>query len=73
MTAAVGVVLDQETNTQKIFGGKPVKAGMHTGRAFHNDDITTLTVSRDRTLVATGQVGSRPVLIVWNSVDLTPV
>ena len=73
MTAAVGIMLDQETNTQKIFGGKEVKAGMHTGRAFHNDDITTLTVSRDRSLVATGQVGSRPVLIVWNSVDLSPV
>ncbi len=44
-----------------------MKPGMHTGRQFHNDDITTLTMSRDRKLVATGQVGSKPVLIVWNS------
>ena len=73
MTAAVGIILDQESNTQKIFGGKAVKPGMHSGRQYHNDDITTLTISRDRTLVATGQVGSRPVLIIWNAVDCTPV
>ena len=46
---------------------------MHSGKKYHNDDITCLNISRDRTLVATGQVGSRPSIIVWNCVECEPV
>ena len=39
----------------------------HTQRFFqnHDDDIKCLTISQDRTLVATGQVGRTPVVCVW--------
>lgn len=46
---------------------------MHSGTKYHNDDITCLNISRDRTLIASGQVGSKPSIIVWNCVDLEPV
>ena len=66
MAAAVGVVLDPASNTQQFFGGQAVAAGQHSGRQCHTDDILCLAISRDRSLVATGQVGSRPALIVWS-------
>ena len=50
-TAAVGVVLDIKTNTQKFC-------------IEHTDDITCLDVYED--LVVTGQVGAKPSVIVWN-------
>ena len=39
---------------------------MHSGKQYHNDDILCLDISQDRSLIATGQVGSKPALIVWN-------
>lgn len=42
-TAAVGIVLDIRTKRQKFFCG-------------HTDDITSLSISSDRNVVATGQV-----------------
>jgi WD40 repeat protein len=51
-TAALGVVLNKKTNTQKFF-------------TDHYDDVTCL-VSFD-TLIATGQVGKRPLISIWDS------
>lgn len=62
MTAALGVVLDKQTNTQKFFGGKEIK-----DTTSHNDDITALAVSPDRKIVATGQVGKNPIICIWNA------
>ena len=70
MTAAVGVILDTQNNTQKFFGGKPAET-VHKSKAAdfdqHCDDILCLAISRDRSLVATGQVGSAPVIFIWSA------
>eukprot|EP00736_Rhodelphis_marinus_P001305 Rmarinus@m.21730 len=51
-TAAVGIVYNKAEHTQRFFFG-------------HNDDITCLAISPDRRLVASGQVGKRPYVCVW--------
>lgn len=70
MTAALGVILDQNSNTQTFFGGGQVdmKAKNRSDDALcHTDDITSITISSDRTLAASGQVGSAPVAFVWDA------
>jgi microtubule-associated protein-like 6 len=52
--AALGIVLDLETNTQTFFDK-------------HEDDITAIDLSPDRTTVATGELGAKPNLFVWNA------
>lgn len=70
MTAAVGVILDQSTNTQKYFGGGQVDLrakNVSNDNDSHTDDITALTISSDRNFAATGQVGSAPVAFLWDA------
>lgn len=62
MTAALGVVLDKTKNTQQFFGGGDTKSA-----SAHNDDITALAISPDRTMVATGQVGKTPIICIWSA------
>jgi len=62
ITAALGVVLDKQSNTQRFFGGGNIK-----DTRTHNDDIMALAISPDRKIVATGQVGKNPIICVWNS------
>lgn len=50
-TAAVGVILNQKDNTQKFF-------------IEHTDDITCLDVYGN--LVATGQIGAKPLVCIWD-------
>jgi len=70
MTAALGIVLNQNTNTQKFFGGQPAETA-HKSKANnmtqHTDDILALAISNDRKTVVTGQVGSAPVLFTWDA------
>jgi hypothetical protein len=57
MTAALGVILDQGSNTQKFFGGGPVDMrakNVSSDENSHTDDITALTISSDRRFAATG-------------------
>ena len=65
MAAAVGIVLDTEANTQKIFG-----SGEKKTTQGHIDDITALTVNSAKTHVATGEVGKNPKIIVWTASDV---
>ena len=37
------------------------------GEFGHSDDITSLDVSSDKTLVATGSVGQKPMVFVWDA------
>jgi hypothetical protein len=62
MAAAVGIVLNTGSNEQKFFGAGNVKEAHG-----HSDDITALAIHPDRTLVATGEVGKNPKIIVWNT------
>lgn len=59
-TAAVGVVLNQETNTQKHF-------------LQHTDDITAFDVSPDGKTAVTGEVGKTPAIHVWDTNTLEPL
>ena len=71
MTAALGVILDQSSNTQKFFGGGQVQntaKNVANDELSHTDDITALSMSADRKWVCSGQVGSAPSAFVWNSV-----
>ncbi|CAK72848.1 unnamed protein product (macronuclear) [Paramecium tetraurelia] len=56
-TAAVAIVLDpncdSNSNTQKIFN-------------YHNDDVISLDVSSDQLKVATSQLGTNPIIYVWD-------
>ena len=53
-TAAVGIVYNDEENKQKFF-------------LRHTDDIQCLTMHHDYDTVATGQVGSEPIVYIWSA------
>ena len=63
--AALGVILDPATNTQKFFGGGESKSRSEQ----HDDDILCLSVSPNKDYVATGQVGPSPKLYIWSAAD----
>ncbi len=70
MTAALGIILDQSSNTQKFFGGGQVSntaKNVANDENAHTDDITAITISSDRNWAASGQVGSAPAAFVWNA------
>ena len=70
MTAALGVILDNGSKTQKFFGGGKVDNKGKTvanDQNHHTNDITALSISNDRSLVATGQLGSSPAAFVWDA------
>jgi hypothetical protein len=70
MVAALGIVLDQEKNEMKFFGGgetKMVLKAISDDSKFHMDDILSLDISTDRKIVATGQVGKAPSVHVWDA------
>ena len=57
MVAALGVVLDIESNTMKTFGGietKMVAKNEADESKCHMDDILSLDISTDRKVVVTG-------------------
>jgi len=69
MTACLGVILDQETNTQQFFGGgqvenksKQVANDLH----HHTNDIMSMNVNTNgsREWAVTGQVGKWPAVFV---------
>ena len=63
MLAALGIVLDYGSNTQKFFGGKSSK---EPKALQHDDDVLALALSPDRKLCATGQIGAIPKVFVWD-------
>uniref|UniRef100_A0A803SL06 EMAP like 6 n=1 Tax=Anolis carolinensis TaxID=28377 RepID=A0A803SL06_ANOCA len=58
--AGVGVVYNTREHSQKFFLG-------------HNDDIISLALHPDKTLVATGQVGKDPYICIWDSYNVQTV
>lgn len=53
-TAGVGIVLNTENNTQKHFLG-------------HIDDILCMAMHPNGRIVATGEIGPKPKICVWDS------
>lgn len=72
MTACLGVILDQETNTQTFFGGGKVdnqSKQVANDQNHHTNDIMSLNVNvnGDRCWAVSGQVGKSPPVFVWNT------
>ncbi len=70
MTAALGVILDKGSNTQKFFGGgRADNKSKQTAsdQNSHNNDVTAISISADRSFAASGQVGSSPVAFTWDA------
>jgi microtubule-associated protein-like 6 len=53
-TAAVGIVLNPGTNSQKFF-------------INHTDDIISFSANITGSIVATGEIGRNPLLYIWNT------
>lgn len=69
MTAALGVVLNHEANTQVFFGSGEADNERRNAKNnvnSHNDDVTALAMSQDRSVVVTGQRGPSPAVFVWD-------
>jgi len=57
MTAALGVILDPDTNTQKFFGGGEVDntaKNVANDRNHHTNDIMAIAMSSDRNTAISG-------------------
>lgn len=57
MVAALGIILDQDKNEMKVFGGtetQMVAKNVADDSKFHMDDILSLDISTDRKTVVTG-------------------
>lgn len=70
MTACLGVIHNKSDNTQTFFGGNEVDMveKVHAkDKNNHTDDITSLSISSDRTLACSGQRGSCPTIFVWSA------
>ncbi|GMH46698.1 hypothetical protein TrVE_jg371 [Triparma verrucosa] len=52
--AGLGIIFDPEAKTQKFVYG-------------HDDDITAMAMHPDGKIVATGQMGKKPTIVVWDS------
>jgi WD40 repeat protein len=71
MAAALGVVQDISNNTQKFFGGlekDKMQKKYENHWPVHQDDIADLSVCQgQRNIVATGEVGKKSTIHVWDS------
>lgn len=61
--ATIGVVLDKTKNSQKFLGsGQVTPQGVS-----HESEITSLALSFDKKLVATGESGKEPTICIWKT------
>lgn len=70
MTAALGVVLDHQSNTQVYFGGGEADNERRNAKNnvnSHNDDVTALAISPCRSFAVTGQRGPSPAIFAWDA------
>ena len=69
-TAALGVILNQDKNTQKFFGGGQTdKKSKQVARddMYHTNDITAMDMLTSRGVLSTGLNGSAPVAFTWDA------
>ena len=70
MTAALGVILDTNSNTQKFFGGGEVDStakNVANDTKHHTDDVMCVRLNPARDTAASGQVGSKPTIFTWDA------
>ena len=70
MVAAMGVMMDTNTNEQTFYGGKQTEMESKHENAdtpFHRDDILSIDISADRKTVVSGESGPTPAVHVWDA------
>ena len=70
MTAALGVILDHGSNTQKFFGGGEVEntaKNVAKDTNHHTDDVMCVAVNASRDTAVSGQVGASPTIFTWDA------
>jgi len=70
MTAALGVILDVQSNTQKFFGGGEVVStakNVANDMNHHTDDVMCVSLCPKRETAVSGQVGSSPTIFCWDA------
>ena len=70
MAACLGIVFDIKHNQQKIFGGGEIdlddpKSATHFNG--HTDEILCLELDDKRSMVASGQIGNKPYVFLWDA------
>ena len=64
-SASLGVLMTLSSNTQRYLGGGEVHvASGHLGK------ITALTIDRERSIIATGDIGSQPTICIWKFLEV---
>ena len=64
--SSLGIIQNLDDNTQTLFGGFP----LGENKECHDKDITAIAyLSRDVSMVATGQIGISPKILVWSPED----
>ena len=64
--SSLGIIQNLDDNTQTLFGGFP----LGQKKECHDKDITAIAyLKRDVSMVATGQAGINPKILVWSPVD----
>ena len=69
-TAALGVVLDTASNTQKFFGGGEVDCtakNVARDSKHHTDDVMSIALCSHKEKAVSGQVGSSPAIFIWDA------
>jgi microtubule-associated protein-like 6 len=65
-TSSLGIIQNLDDNTQTLFGGFP----LGENKECHDKDITAIAyLKKDVSMVATGQLGLNPKILVWSPVD----
>ena len=70
MTAALGVILDPQSNTQKFFGGGEVEntaKNVANDRDHHTDDVMCVRLNNNRDTAVSGQTGNSPAIFTWDA------
>jgi WD40 repeat protein len=55
--AGLGIAYDPSTHTQRFMSS-------------HIDDVTAIAFSPDKRLVATGEIGAKPMICIWDAVTM---
>lgn len=57
MSAAVGIIMDPASNTQQF-------------HLSHKDDIMSIAIHPNGKIIATGEIGPKPLISVWSIDDV---